>query len=106
MKKSENIVVYLLTIIGIIFVFYLQIEAVIKKRSLDRNLEYSRAVIVDFSSGPRMRYYLDYNFFIEEKEYQGSGKYYPASDTLSVGDTITVVYDRTNPDNNRPERDY
>ncbi len=38
--------------------------------------------------------------------YQGEGKPYPRYDTLSVGDTIAVVYDKTDPDNNIPERNY
>lgn len=53
-----------------------------------------------------MRLYVDYKFFINGREYYGNGKHYSKSDTFLVGDTITVVYDRTNPDNNEPYKDY
>lgn len=81
-------------------------ERYIKDQSLDENLEYSNAVIVKFYLGMRARHRLDYKFFVEKKEYTGSGTYYPTSDTFSVGDTIVIVYDKTNPDNNMSERDY
>jgi hypothetical protein len=105
MKKLKDTVLWLLSIICGIFLAYLVIGGIIKKQSLDENLEYSKAVVVDHFYTVRYTDYFSYEFFVEEKKYQGRGKYYPASDTLSVGDTITVVYDKTNPDNNRPERD-
>ena len=48
---------------------------------------------------------LDYEFFVSGTKYQSSGQHYP-SDTLAVGDTIIVVYDKTNPKNNKAWRDY
>ena len=105
MKKLKDTVLWLLSIICGIFLAYLVIGGIIKKQSLDENLEYSKAVVVDHFYTVRYTNYFSYEFFVEEKKYQGSGKHYPASDTLSVGDTITVVYDKTNPYNNRPERD-
>ncbi|WP_147336338.1 DUF3592 domain-containing protein [Bacteroides oleiciplenus] len=85
---------------------YLIFGGVAKRNSLNKSVEYTDAVIVDFSSGPRMRCYLDYKFFVNGKAYHGSGKYYSKSDTLSIGDTVVVVYDRTNPNNNKVYRDY
>ncbi len=105
MKKLKDTILWIFSIICGIFLAYLVIGGIIKKQSLDENLEYSKAVVVDHFYTVRYTNYFSYEFFVEEKKYQGSGKHYPASDTLSVGDTITVVYDKTNPDNNRPERD-
>lgn len=77
-----------------------------KINSLDKNIESTNAVIVDFSSGSRMRYNLDYKFFVNEQEFHGSGKHYPKDDTFSIGDTVIIVYDRLNPDNSKTYRDY
>lgn len=107
MKASrKNILLYLFSFILIIYMGYLIFGEVIKRNSLNKNVEYTDAVIVDFSSGPRMRCYLDCNFFVNGKEYHGGGWHYPDSDTFSVGDTIRVVYDKVNPDNNKTYRDY
>ena len=105
MKKLKDTILWILSIICGIFLAYLVIGGIIQKQSLDENLENSKAVVVDHFYTVRYTNFFSYDFFVEEKKYQGSGKHYPASDTLSVGDTITVVYDKTNPDNNRPERD-
>ena len=105
MKNLKDTILWLFSIICGIFLAYLLIGGIIKQRSLDKNLEYSKAIVIDHFYTVRYTDYFSYEFFVEEKKYQGSGKHYPASDTLSVGDTITVVYDKTNPVNNRPERD-
>lgn len=108
MKKTfkKDILLYLFSLIIVICIGYLIFGGVVKRNSLDKNAEYTDAVIVDFSSGPRMRCYLDYKFYVNGKVYHGSGKHYPKSDTLSIGDTVVVVYDRMNPDNNKAFRDY
>lgn len=105
-KNLKETVLWLFSIICGIFLTYLLIGGIIKKRSLDKNLEYSKAIVTDHFYTIRYTDYFSYKFSVGENEYQGSGKHYPASDTFSVGDTITVVYDRTNPDNNKPKRDY
>jgi hypothetical protein len=104
--KKQEIIPLILCVIFIASMFYCIIYKTREYKSLSNNLEYSNATIIGFSPGPRMRYYLDYKFFVEEKEYQGGGRHYPASDTLVVGDTIIVVYDKTNPKNNKAWRDY
>lgn len=106
MKNLKDIVLWLFSIICGIFLAYLLIGGIIKKRSLDKNLEYSKAIVIDHFYTIRYTDYFSYKFSVGEKEYQGSGRHYPASDTLVVGDTILVVYDRANPNNNKPWRDY
>lgn len=102
MKKLKDSILWLICIICGIFLTYLLIGGIIKKQSLDKNFEYSKAIVIDHFYTIRYTDYFSYEFFVEDKKYQGSGNYYPKRDTLSVGDTITVVYDKTNPDNNRP----
>ena len=105
MKRLKDIALYLFSVVGIMFISYLLIGGYLKKRSLNNNLRYSEAIIIGHFYTIRYTNYLNYTFVVDEKEYQGSGRYYPATDTFSVGDTILVVYDKTNPSNNKPSRD-
>lgn len=88
------------------FLLFIIIGGVVKNNSLSVNLNYTNAVITDFRSGPRLSNYFDYDFTIDGKRYQGSGEYYPKKESLSIGDSILIVYDGTNPDNNKPYRDF
>jgi hypothetical protein len=106
MKNLKDTIYWIGTISCGIFLAYFLIGDAIKVQSLKKNIEFTKAVIIDFTSGPRLRYYIDYKFYVNGEEYYGSGKHYTESDTFSVGDTITIVYDRSNPDNNRTYRDY
>lgn len=106
MKNIKDAILWLFSIICGVFLTYLLIGGIIKKQSLDKNLEYSKAIVIDHFFTIKYTDYFSYEFFVEDKTYQGSGKYYPKSGALSVGDTIIVVYDKTKPDNNIPERDY
>lgn len=103
---QEGVLVKVFLFVLIAFIIYAAYEIGTKMYSLNENIEYTNAVIVDFPAGVRARRYIEYKFFVNNKEYHDSGKYYPKSDTLSIGDTIAVVYDRTNPDNSRTYRDY
>lgn len=107
MKKlnPKDIFLILLTFIIMVSTFYILIGDIIRERSLNANLKYTNAVIVNFSSGPRLRYYVEYKFSVNNNEYQGSGKHYPNTDVFSINDTILVVYDKSNPNNNKPWRD-
>lgn len=106
MRNLKDTILWLFNIICGIFLAYLLIGGYIKKQSLDKNLGYSKAIVIEHFYTIRYTDYFSYEFFVEEKKYHGSGKYDPKSDALSVGDTIIVVYKKTNPDNNRPEKDY
>ena len=77
-------------IVGGVFILYLIIGATHKKHSLDKNRVRSKAIVDDFFS---IRYtdFFGYHFWVDGKEYQGSGWYYPESDTLSVGDTVIMI---------------
>lgn len=102
MNYLKDTFFWLLSILCGIFLIYL----IITKNSLNENFEYSKAIIIDNFYTIRYTDYFSYKFYIDEIEYQGSGKYYHASDTILVGDTIIVIFDRTNPENNMPVRDY
>jgi len=95
-KSKKDTVIYLLCSIGIMSIFY--IGGGFKKRSLDKNIEYSQAVVTRFYGfGGQQNF--NYTFFANKKEYKGGSRYYYNS--VNVGDTIIVGYDTTNPKNNK-----
>lgn len=106
MRRLKNAVLWLFSISCGIFIAYLLVGGIIKERSLEKNLKYTKAIVIDHFFTIRYTDFFSYRFYVGDNEYQGSGQYYPASDTLSVGDTIIVVYDKKNPDNNKPKRDF
>lgn len=106
MIKKEEIIPYVMALFLLIFVIYAVVNEELKERSLSDNLVYSKAVIIKFSSGPKGRCYVDYSFYADEKQYFGSGRHYPKSDTFSIGDSIRIVYDSTNPEYSKPSRDH
>jgi hypothetical protein len=98
--------------LGILTIFFVPLWICEQSRqiSLEINGKYASAVIHDlsFSGGKASKSYkLYYNFFVDSIKYKGLGKWYPNSDTLSVGDTIAIIYDKTNPAyNNQTKRDF
>ena len=105
-KKIYEAILWLLGIVCWIFVSYIIIGAILKKQSLDKNAIRTQAIVLDNFYSIRYTDFFSYRFFVGDKEYQGSGWYYPESDTLAVGDTIFIYYDSTNPDSSRPEREF
>ena len=43
--------------------------------------------------------YFSYLYTIDEKTYKGNGKRYGEYESLQIGDTITVYYQKSNPNN-------
>jgi len=76
------------------------IKTAINKVSLDKNAAYVYAVIVKFE-GAGTSNYVHYTFSLDSTDFFGS---HPCSynPDFSVGDTLIVVYDRMNPNNNTP----
>ena len=105
MKKIE-VILCLFCAIVFIFLIYMFVDGFSKQSSLHQNREDTKAVIINFRSGSKNSFYLDYNYFVNGIKHQGCGEYYPRRDILSVGDTIIVVYDKTNPSSSKTYRDY
>jgi hypothetical protein len=105
MKKEEKPVI-LIGAAFVIFSIYLMIFAYNRTKSLETNIEYTKAVIYNLSIGMRGNYYLYYDYFVDSIKYQGNGNWYPKSDTLSVSDTIEIVFDKTNHSFSRTVRDF
>lgn len=88
------------------FVAYICIGGIYKTVSRYKNAEYTKAVVIDGFRSMRHRKYYSYKFYIGKNEYGGIGIYDPQSEIISVGDTIMVFYDSTDPGNNSPLREY
>ena len=69
MKNLKDTILWLFSIICGIFLAYLLIGGIIKQRSLDKNLEYSKAIVIDHFYTVRYTDYFSYEFFVEEKKY-------------------------------------
>ena len=72
-----------------------------RRKSLYENRNETTAVVSDFYS-INFVYYYKYTFSVDGKEYTGSAKRNPKIDDVQIGDTLFVVYDRENPNNNEP----
>ena len=105
-KKMQNIIVSFSIIVTVLFFFTVLIRQCSKDVSLDRNLKYEKAIVTKFGMTGKGLHYLIYEFVVNDKEYQGSGIHYPRTDTFSIGDTIEIFYDETDPENNTQLRSY
>ena len=105
-KKVQNIFAYFVIVFSVLFLLSVTIWQMNRNVSLDKNLKYGKAVITEFGLSGKGLHYLKYEFVVDGKKYQGSGVYYPHTDTLSVGDTIEIFYNEISPDNNIQFRSY
>lgn len=105
-KKMKNILAYFVIVFSVLFVLSVTIWQTNRNISLDKNLKYGKAVITEFGLSGKGLHYLNYEFVVDGKKYQGSGVHYPHTDTLSIGDTIEIFYDETDPENNTQLRSY
>lgn len=97
----KKIIEYIILIVVSCFLAYLLIGAFIKEKSLHDNAENALAVVIDSSQTIGTVNYFFYKFEVEDSEYIGSGQNYIDKPFLA-GDTILIVYDTTNPENNTP----
>ncbi len=108
MKKLSKLdkLVIILAIPIAIFIIYGIVIAFINKTSLSNNIEYTYAVVDSIHSSVRGRMRLHYDFLVKESQIRGTGTYYAKNIDVSIGDSIPVVYDNTNPENNQWLRNY
>ena len=95
-------------ILGIIFFTVMIYGLFISQKeynSLKENWKYTDGIIYEFYLGTRAIWRLSYDYSVDSNKYQGYGRWYPNTDTLSVGDTIKIVYDTTNVSYSRTARD-
>ena len=80
------------------------------KTQFKENSEYANAVIYELADriigSKGSTPYLYYNYIVDGREYKGWGMWYPYKDTLSVGDTIVIMYNKRDPYKNITKRDF
>lgn len=102
-NKKSNRIYYLFAFLCVIIIVCIFNQA----SSTDvSNAKCAKAIVIDDFYGVRYTDYFSYVFIANDTVYKGSGHYYKDSDAFSVGDTVTIVYDSNNPDNNIPLRSY
>ena len=100
-KTMKKIIEYTIVIALSCFLAYLYIGAFFKKKSLHDNAENAIAVVIDSSQTVGTVNYFWYKFEVNNIEYLGSWKN-SIKNPFLAGDTILIVYDTTNPENNTP----
>lgn len=106
MNKKETIIMYVIGIVCFAFLAFIVIYPIVLQRSLDNNLEYTNAIVTGDTFVKRTDHYFGYRFNVGNNEYKGWGFNYVRTEVFSEGDTVLVVYDRTNPNNNSLYRSY
>ena len=103
--KKQEIIPLVAAILYFIAIAYLSAVDVKEMKSLTRHMGSCYATITGFSTGTKSKSYIDYQFCVEERVYKSHGR--PRKgDTFRIGDSLLVVYDSTNPENNMPKRQY
>ena len=70
-----------------------------KQRDLHKDSQSTKGVIVDLYSVGNI-YYFDYQFQVDTITYESSAHYSPRKNKFCVGDTVYIMYQKTNPNNN------
>ena len=99
-KETINSVIAFFVVLAIFVVI-----GTIKKRSLYKNAEVTNAIVIDHFFRVRYEDYYSYKYVVDNKEYQGSGQYNSVFPTVSVGDTVVVIYNQKNPKQSQPKRE-
>jgi len=80
-----------------------------KGNLLKKNGEYTNAVIYQLANVKSGKYgsraVIRYTYIVDDVEYKGWGIWYPYSDTLSIGDSIIIVYNKKKPSHDKTKRD-
>lgn len=74
---------------------------------LKKHGEYTNAVIYKFTKGGkngRLKQFR-YNYVVDGVKYEGWGEWREKYDTLSIGDTVIIMYNRKKPSHCRTKRD-
>jgi hypothetical protein len=103
-SNADKVIIILMSI-GLVWGGFWVVGAIRQNRSLSANLTHAEAVVIDDFSTFKFTKLFGYEFSVNGKTYRDKGKYYP-SDSLMVGDTVSIVYDSSNPSNGATYRGY
>jgi uncharacterized protein YxeA len=94
--KVNRIYTIITCVLILLFVIIMGIQ-LYKNKSLKENAVYLKTVISDLGVTGKGSPYIRYRFDVNGISYKGSGRRYSND---AIGDSIWIVYDKTNPSNN------
>ncbi len=102
-QKNKRTIITMVVLLIIVFGFIIfgLIYSSIRSNELEKNPEYSIAVIVDTYVGAKAIDYVRYKFWADGKVYIGNQQYMAHKQIVNIGDSCEVVYAWTNPNISR-----
>ncbi|NCA86890.1 MAG: hypothetical protein EOM83_15205 [Clostridia bacterium] len=100
-KKRTIITLVVLLTLLFGFIIFVIIASKIRSNELEKNPEYSIAIVIDTYVGAKARDYVKYKFWANGKFYIGDQDYMPHLQVVNIGDSCEVVYAWTNPNISR-----
>lgn len=91
-KYQRSIAYFVIALLGI------SLWHVWKSSKIAENPAYTKGVVNRLYKIRATPYY-SYSYNVDQKTYEGRGKQYGEYESLHIGDTITVYYQRSNPSN-------
>lgn len=85
--------------------FYIYESSYIPNKSLKNNKTSVRAIVLPKKARIKHAEYYFYEYSVDNKKYIGRGRYH-LNESVTVGDTIIIVYDKKNPDYSKTMNDY
>jgi hypothetical protein len=101
--KKIDVFSYFIAFVLILGLAFLTIKGCREQNSIDNNIAYTKAQIMEIYK-VRFSTYCSYQFMIDSTLYKGDAAYYGKFGL--VGDSIVIVYDKTNPSNNKSETSF
>ena len=94
-KYQRSIAYFVIALLGI------SLWHVWKSSKIAENPAYTKGVVNKLYKIRATPYY-SYSYNVDQKTYEGRGKQYGEYESLQIGDTIIVYYQRSNPSNSEP----
>ena len=95
-SRKQKITYLVVGVISLGFLTYFFAFTYLSSKELEESAVYTKGVITNNSISFRNKYYAEYKFTVNDKEYKGQSRYFPNRQYIEVGDTCEVVYARNN----------
>jgi lipoprotein len=106
MKISvKNLLAGIFILACVLFVSIVYYNGWRERKSLKDNVEYTEGLVLRISRGVRAGRYIDYEYVVDGKKYESKAPLRSkrvatfSGSPIIVGNTCTVAYDQTNPQN-------
>lgn len=105
-RSKTDLFWYALSILILIgTAFYIYESSYVPNKSLKNNKTSVRAIVLPKKARIRRAEFYFYEYSVDNKKYIGRGRYH-LNESVTVGDTIIIVYDKKNPDYSKTMNDY